>query len=119
MSQTQISCFACHHLWSYTGTLSRRDECPCCGSDARVCKNCSLYDPAAYRACREDQAEWVKEKDRANFCGYFLSQVSSAAAKRDPSLDKLDALFASPTFKTSETSSALKQDLESFFARRK
>ncbi len=50
---------------------SRRDECPTCGSDLRVCLNCSLYDKNRANECFEPQAEKVKEKDRANYCDYF------------------------------------------------
>ena len=32
---------------------------------------CIYYDPAVTKACREDDAEEVKEKERANFCDYF------------------------------------------------
>lgn len=30
-----------------------------------------FFDPAVTRSCREDDAEEVKEKERANFCDYF------------------------------------------------
>jgi hypothetical protein len=52
-------------------TVSRRDECPSCGSDVRVCLNCTFYDEGKANKCRETQAELVKEKDRANYCDYF------------------------------------------------
>ncbi|NLW35096.1 MAG: hypothetical protein GXY80_06385 [Syntrophorhabdus aromaticivorans] len=52
-------------------TVSRRDECPSCGSDVRVCLNCAFYDEGKANKCRETQAELVKEKDRANYCDYF------------------------------------------------
>lgn len=51
--------------------VSRRDACPMCGSDIRVCLNCTFYDEGKANKCRETQAELVKEKDRANYCDYF------------------------------------------------
>lgn len=51
--------------------ISRRDECRSCGSDLRVCLNCSFFDESKANRCKEPQAEWVKEKDRANYCDYF------------------------------------------------
>lgn len=51
--------------------VSRRDECPACGSDLRACLNCAFYDEGRANRCREPQAEDVKEKDRANYCDYF------------------------------------------------
>jgi hypothetical protein len=51
--------------------VSRRDECQVCGSDLRVCLNCILYEETKSNKCREPQAEYVKEKDRSNYCDYF------------------------------------------------
>jgi hypothetical protein len=51
--------------------VGRRDECPRCGNDLRVCLNCAFFDPARANACMEPQVEPVKEKDRANYCDFF------------------------------------------------
>jgi hypothetical protein len=51
--------------------VGRRDECPRCGNDLRVCLNCAFYDAARANACMEPQVESVKEKDRANYCDFF------------------------------------------------
>ena len=51
--------------------LGRRDECPACLVELHVCKMCVYFDLAVTKACREDDAEEVKEKERANFCDYF------------------------------------------------
>ena len=51
--------------------VGRRDACPRCGNDLRVCLNCAFYDPARANACMEPQTEPVKEKDRANYCDFF------------------------------------------------
>ncbi len=119
MSQTQIICFACQHQWSFSGPLSRRDECPGCGNDARVCRNCKLYDQRAYRACKEDQAEWVKEKERANFCSYFAPTASSLELSVKNPRAELEALFSGTAPLPDPATSALKNDLEAFFSRRK
>jgi hypothetical protein len=52
-------------------SVSRRDECPVCGSDLHVCLSCVFYDEAKANRCREPQADPVQEKDRSNFCDYF------------------------------------------------
>jgi hypothetical protein len=77
--------------------LSRMDECPECFIHLHVCKMCSCYDPAVPKACREDDAEEVKEKERANFCDYFAPSQHAfdadvAAADRQ-ARSKLDNLF--------------------------
>ena len=90
----QITCHQCHHQWTVEEIPGRRDECPQCQWDVRVCLNCQFYSPTAYRECSETQAEWVKEKTQGNFCGYF-----KPAAQRDKPLapdnsrGALDQLF--------------------------
>lgn len=51
--------------------LSRREVCASCRADQHVCKLCRHYDPRVADMCREDRAERVTDKERANFCDYF------------------------------------------------
>ncbi len=51
--------------------IYRSSECPGCGSDARVCKNCTFYAPGRQHDCKEHIVDPVHEKERANFCDYF------------------------------------------------
>lgn len=51
--------------------FARLEACAACGSDLHVCRLCAFYDPHRAKACREPVADEVKEKTRANFCGYF------------------------------------------------
>ncbi len=96
----------CHHCGSKLEARKpvRTDVCPSCGRDVKVCLNCTFYDTGAEDKCREPQAEWVKEKDRSNFCDYFRfleeSRRSSARPPGTPGLSreksarqKLDELF--------------------------
>jgi hypothetical protein len=76
----------------------RSDSCPKCDTDLHSCKNCRHYDPKYHNECRETQAEWVSDKERANFCDYFSPNLltgSSPPAK--PAADEvksaLDKLF--------------------------
>lgn len=52
-------------------SISFRDECPFCRSDLHVCMNCIFYDVTKANSCRETQADYVREKERANYCDYF------------------------------------------------
>ncbi len=65
------SCHACKKPLDLGREIGRRDECPFCRADLHCCRNCRFYDPAAPRQCRETQAELVREKAKANFCGFF------------------------------------------------
>ena len=91
---SEIKCHHCQHSWTFAPPLARATECPSCRRDVRVCLNCTFYSTTAARGCREEQAEWVKEKDRANFCSYFTPGVQGATRQADCAKAKLDALFA-------------------------
>lgn len=100
-----IACHHCKHVWTFQPPMGRGDVCPKCGNDSRVCKNCRFFDLNSYRSCREEQAEWVKEKDRGNFCGFFEAKESAAL---DPTLtaarNKLDSLFGGKPVSQNEES---------------
>ena len=90
-------CFACQKeipvaLGSVVG---RRDECPHCGADAHACLNCVHYDKSSYNECKESQADYVKEKDRSNFCDYFSpsDRKGKAGPSKDDLLSAAEALF--------------------------
>ena len=75
--------------------VARKEECPSCKSDLHVCYNCKFYDPKAYNECAETQAERVLDKDRSNYCDYFV--VATEGKKNtntsQEALKKLDDLF--------------------------
>lgn len=51
--------------------FSRYEECSHCKTDLHACITCKHYDPSISDACREDRAEYVLDKDKANFCDFF------------------------------------------------
>ena len=51
--------------------FSRYEECGTCKADLHVCLACRHYDPGLNDGCREERAEFVLDKDKANFCDYF------------------------------------------------
>jgi hypothetical protein len=100
--------------------LSRREVCAACGADQHVCKLCRHYDSRVADMCREERAESVSNKERANFCDYFnpmpgaykpAQAAGPAAAKR-----QLEELFGKPA--TSDGDSApdkTRAELEKLF----
>ena len=90
-------CFHCRQVIELEGKIGRRETCPGCGKDLHVCRNCRFYDAQAYNACREPQAERVMDKDRSNFCDYFVfrEEASNLDASEDKptAKDRLAALF--------------------------
>ena len=65
-------CYRCgSSLAALTPPIGRHDECPNCTVQVHVCRMCVHFDPEVARQCREDDAEEVFEKERANFCDWF------------------------------------------------
>jgi hypothetical protein len=120
MNERPIACHKCQHVWTYTPPLERRAECPKCRFDARVCLNCKHYDPGSHRECREDQAEWVKEKDHGNFCSYFDGNPNAAArgAELDKVKGKLDQLFGGAKPEAPKAGQSLADELAKFMSKK-
>lgn len=79
--------------------IFRQDTCIKCDSYLRCCLNCELYDPVAWKECREPQAERVNDKTMANFCEYFTPARDNKAEgtqRSDSARKKLDDLFKKP-----------------------
>lgn len=66
-----------------------RDECRYCGADLHVCLNCLFYDEGKANKCREPQADYVKDKDRSNYCDYFRFNDSEAKKSEKKEAERL------------------------------
>ena len=77
--------------------MGRREECPHCTADQHVCRMCEFYDTSVAKSCREPIADEVRDKERANFCGYFKPRPNAfrqrGSAEADEAKAKLAALF--------------------------
>ena len=72
-----MKCALCGKSFDFEGKVSRKETCPSCGGDLKCCKQCRFYEPNAYNECREVNAERVVDKERANFCEYYVSKDPS------------------------------------------
>lgn len=72
-----------------------RDACPHCGRDLHCCYQCYFYDRSAHHECREPMAEFVADKDKNNFCDYFVfdPQIQVQPENKNAVKAKLEALF--------------------------
>jgi len=89
-------CYHCRAEVKIEGYVSRTDECPNCHSDIHCCLNCTNYDPHAHNKCREPQAEWVTDREKANFCDFFIPNKLTATASKTSAPDPraaFDSLF--------------------------
>lgn len=117
---TDIACYRCGaSLASLSLPLSRQDACPSCSVYLHVCKMCVSFDPNVAEQCREDDAEAVSEKERANFCEWFQPAENSYDAKRaaleQQSRDQLEALFGNDAGNAVPDDAAADSDAEDLF----
>ena len=76
--------------------LGRETRCRACGKDLHVCRQCTFYDTTKGKSCAEPVADEVRDKERANFCGYFTLNAGAFGgnAQADAAREKLAAMFA-------------------------
>jgi hypothetical protein len=92
-----LNCAFCNGVLKITGSVGRQDTCPHCDRDLRCCRQCKFYDPHAYNECREVSAERIVDKERANFCDYFVLRGTKGAGRGSNKVkeakEALEALF--------------------------
>lgn len=93
-------CYRCGKEVEIGRTVGRTAACPHCDADLHCCLNCKFYDRTAPHECHEPQAEPVLDKEKGNFCSYFVfKNLTKAGQKSEPSTsarEKLDRLFKKP-----------------------
>jgi hypothetical protein len=97
-SAEPFNCARCGTAYPLSGRLGRKETCPRCDADLHTCHNCRHFSPHAHNQCAENQAEWVREKDRANFCDYFdprrgTSGPGGVKSERDQAKARFEDLF--------------------------
>lgn len=76
--------------------ISRHDVCRACNSPLHVCTMCEFHEPKWRTGCREERAEDVSDRRRANFCEYFKPQPHAFTGEGNATARaraELDALF--------------------------
>ncbi|MGB7062165.1 MAG: hypothetical protein WBF13_07405 [Candidatus Zixiibacteriota bacterium] len=80
-----MHCWKCGEAIEVKDKVHRKDVCPKCDVDLRCCYNCNFYDKEANHQCKEPQAEWVRYKEKGNFCDYF--RPKPAFIRKEQKLD--------------------------------
>lgn len=92
-----MECVFCGKKFPIKIKVSRGDTCPHCQRDLRCCKQCKFFDPHAYNECREVMAERIVDKERANFCDFFVpkgsKEISGSRNRTREAKEALEALF--------------------------
>ena len=73
--------------------LGRLVECRECRAQLHACKLCEFFDQRRANQCREPIADFVQDKERANFCGYFKPRPRAYTAVAQAPQADLKALF--------------------------
>jgi hypothetical protein len=85
-------CFHCGNRLKISEKPTRDETCPFCNADLKTCLNCKSFDPSLSNNCSEPMAERVSDKEKANFCEYFLFRESAVEMKTAPVEDRLQDL---------------------------
>jgi hypothetical protein len=97
MQTGDLVCWKCGaSLAELTLPLSRTDSCRACRAELHVCRMCRFYDTGKAKSCAEPVADEVRDKERANFCGYLEvagGRFKSGAAASERAKDALEGLF--------------------------
>jgi hypothetical protein len=89
-------CFHCGSQISFEGKIYRSDVCPKCDADVHCCRNCENFDLTAHNKCSEPQAEWVSDREKANYCDFFTANKNlrtKVIKQRDSARLDFDNLF--------------------------
>ncbi|MCA9543600.1 MAG: hypothetical protein KC613_04390 [Myxococcales bacterium] len=94
--EKRYECWKCGHAVDMSVKAQRTDECPSCGEDLHVCKNCRFWDPGAENECRENNTYFIRDREKANFCMAFEFKPADEdqAREANDARAKLEAMFA-------------------------
>lgn len=93
---TSFNCYHCHKAIPVFGAfkITRTEECPYCTTSLHCCRMCKFYDPKVYNECHESNADRIVDKEKSNFCDYFvLSDGKDAATSKDELINLAESLF--------------------------
>jgi len=88
-------CGHCGRELKIEAKIRREEVCPACGEYLHCCLNCRFFTGGISRACSESQAEEVRDKEKANFCGFFLFAEGKSASPSGDAATSARAHFQS------------------------
>ncbi len=94
--EKKISCFSCaKELELFAAQkIFRNEECPYCYASLHCCKMCGFYDSTAYNECKETSADRIVEKEKANFCDFYVLKGGSGnGSNKETLFSAADSLF--------------------------
>lgn len=81
----ELICWNCKKEMTVADKVTRQDACPHCESPIKCCFNCLHYDKDSFHQCKESAvAEWVRYKEKANFCEYYIPRFDHLIKRKKP-----------------------------------
>lgn len=89
-----IACHKCNVALDLAegAKIGVKESCEKCLADLHCCKMCKFYDPNSYNECKEMSADRVVDKEKFNYCDYFL--IGDSKNSKDDAKSALDAANA-------------------------
>ena len=81
-----LKCYRCRRIVSPDSRSTPHGVCPFCSTAFHCCMNCLYYDESSPYKCSESAADWVPDKEKANFCQYF-EYLQPEILKKDMEVD--------------------------------
>lgn len=78
-------CALCSKEIEVPKEILRKDTCPQCGGDLRICLNCKFHNPSSHNKCLEPKAEFQRFRDKATFCDYFTFGAKTSSLTKPTS----------------------------------
>ena len=95
-----LLCWSCGQSASeHPIPMSTYAECSSCNAQLHVCRMCGYWDSQIRTGCKEERAEEIRDREKANFCEWFLPQaavpiVNEKAIKEKEARAQLQNLFS-------------------------
>ena len=64
--------------------VGRETLCPHCDGYLHACIQCRFYEPTLHNQCLEPEADYVGDRQKANFCEFFQLAGTRTAGKAAP-----------------------------------
>lgn len=90
-----MKCWKCAKAVSETPVkVAFRAVCPHCGIDLHTCVGCRYYSPGKPNDCAVPGTEYIRDRERFNFCEEFKVKLdSSSAPDRGQEKKKFNSMF--------------------------
>lgn len=89
-----MKCWKCHKTVSEEPIkISFHAVCPHCGIDLHTCTNCRYYAPGKPNDCAVPGTEYIRDRERNNFCEDYKIKLDEPAAQKEQPRNKFNSLF--------------------------